>query len=438
MKRIILKPREEKRIEAGHPWVYDNEVARILLPGGSAGELSPGETADVESAHRTYLGRAFVNPHSRIIARIYSPSKEGVDKGFFKRRLREALDRRLSPAGWDLRRESARLVFGEADFLPGLIIDRFVGWSWGEAGGEAPPPAPPGFEDTEARLGAPLSWIAVQFLSYAMDLRRDMILDALEEVLGRDYPALGVPAGVLEKSAVPVRELEGLPPREGPLRGTCPSGGILIFENGLPLVISLEEGQKTGHFLDQRENRLRAARYAPGARVLDACSYTGGFAIHAGRFGAARITAADASAGALEAVRLNARINALEDRLDTVQADIFDLLPRYERARERFDLIILDPPAFAKSHSALEGAVRGYREINLRAIRLLSPGGTLVTCSCSQALGEERFKALIAQAAADADRRLIRLDFRYQAADHPILVGYDESLYLKCGFYRVL
>jgi 23S rRNA (cytosine1962-C5)-methyltransferase len=449
MKRIILKRGEEKRIEAGHPWVYDNEVAQVLSSAsGEAGKLEPGEAADVESARKTYLGRALVNPHSRIIARIYSPSKEGLDRGFFKRRLREALGRRYALGGFDLRRESARLVFGEADFLPGLIIDRFVGWPLPEA---APEPSPvPGFDALTARLGPPSSWIAAQFLSYGMDLRRETILDALEEVLGRDDPArsagggepghepLGAPAGIIEKSAVPVRELEGLPLREGLLRGDYPPGGILIFENGFPFAVRLAGGQKTGHFLDQRENRLRAAAYARGAKVLDACSYTGGFAVHAARFGAASVIAADASGEALEAVERNARLNGVGERLRTVQGDIFELLPQYERAKERFDLIILDPPAFAKSRSALEGALRGYKEINLRAIRLLSPGGTLVSCSCSQALGEERFKALIADAALDAGRRLFRLDFRGQPPDHPVLLGYDESLYLKCGFYRAL
>jgi 23S rRNA (cytosine1962-C5)-methyltransferase len=436
LKRIILKPGEEKRILRGHPWVYDNEVDRVLLPRpGGVEDLEPGETADLESAHKTYLGRALVNPRSKIIARVYSPSKEGLDQGFFKRRLREALRRRLLPGLWDLRRESARIVFGEADFLPGLIIDRFVGWPR-RVLEEAGVPPPLDFDDLAARLGPPASYPAVQFLSYAMDLRRDCILDALEEVLAGE--GLGAPAGIIEKSAAPVRRLEGLPLREGLVRGSGPEGGLVIFENRFPFLIHLEEGQKTGHFLDQRENRLRAARFAPGAAVLDACSYTGGFAIHAARLGAASVVAADASADALAAVADNARLNGVEEKLTTVRGDIFDLLPQYEGAKKRFDLIILDPPAFAKSHPALEGALRGYKEINLRAMRLLSPGGVLVSCSCSQALGPERFATLIAQAAAGAGRRIIRLDFSGQAPDHPVLVGYDESLYLKCGCYRVL
>jgi 23S rRNA (cytosine1962-C5)-methyltransferase len=497
LKRIILKPGEERRLLGGHPWVYDNEVARILGPAGPA-NLEMGELADVESSRKEYVGRAFVNPRSKIIARIYSPSKEGVDKGFFKRRLRESINRRFLDPGLsgppfagdriggalDLYRESARIIFGEADFLPGLIVDRFVGWALEDAEA-AVPERPLRFETVEARLGPPRSWLSIQFLICGMDRRREEILAALEEVLGRDIPALppgtgkfreaaegsqgaaplGLPEGIIERSGARVREQEGLPPREGLLRGSLPPAGILIFENGFPFCVRLEEGQKTGHFLDQKENRLRAAVLALGGsalpagempagaagretaprrefRVLDACAYTGGFGIHAARLGTAAgvhtaVTALDVSAAALELVRKNAALNGVEDRINPVEADIFDALPRYERSGERFDLIILDPPAFAKSRTALEGALRGYKEINLRAIKLLTREGLLVSCSCSQALDEGRFKRMIAEAAADAERRLVQTDFCYQAADHPILVGYDESLYLKCGYYRV-
>ncbi|MFP3090222.1 class I SAM-dependent rRNA methyltransferase [Treponema sp. TIM-1] len=489
MKRIILKPGEEKRILGGHPWAYDNEVARVLapIPGGfkpiTLEELEAGELVDVESGHKTYLGRGLANPRSRIVARIYSPSKEGVDKGFFKRRIRAALAGRL--LGYDLRRESARIIFGEADFLPGLIVDRFVGWPLGEieaglteegplrAGFSGEPGEALTFEKVEAALGPPASWLSIQFLAWGMDRRREEILAALEEVLERYVPPedrftaaadtgdpknagepgqgpaagtgrpLGLPQGMVEKSAARIRKLEGLPPGEGLIRGSFPAEGIVIFENNLPFIVHLAEGQKTGHYLDQKENRLRAAAFAVGGRVLDGCAYTGGFGIHAARFGAVRgsqaqVVALDVSTVALETLMKNARLNGVEDRITPVEGDIFEVLRSYERAKERFDLIILDPPAFAKSHSALEGALRGYKEINLRAIKLLAPGGVLVSCSCSQSLDEGSFKALIAEAAADAERRLLQLDFRYQSPDHPILVGYDESLYLKCGYYRVL
>jgi 23S rRNA (cytosine1962-C5)-methyltransferase len=440
MKRIILKPGEEKRILEGHPWVYDNEIAKILDPGGVEG-LAPGELADVESAGKTYLGRALVNPHSKIRARIYSPSKEGMDKGFFKRRFREALARRST---YDLYRESARLLFAEADFCPGLIVDRFVGWSL-DAVENAVQERPLTFDRVEAALGPPLSWLAVQFLIFGTDIRQEEILNALEEVLAKDRlaadkPPLGLPAGIIEKSGVKVRELEGLALRQGLIKGNVPAG-IVIFENSFPFCVHLEEGQKTGHFLDQKENRHRLARFISkgSTRVLDACTYTGGFAIHAARFGAALVHAVDVSKDALKIAEHNAQLNGVATAITLIEADIFTLLRAYQRNHlERFDLIILDPPAFAKTRSSLQEALRGYKEINLQALKLLAPGGLLLTCSCSHALDEGCFKNMICEAAADAERSLIQVDFRYQALDHPIRIGYDESLYLKCGFYKVL
>jgi 23S rRNA (cytosine1962-C5)-methyltransferase len=430
MKRIILKPGEEARIRSGHPWVYDNEVARLLKPqpGGKTGgnrttidgrntgggipigitDLEAGETADVESSRKEYLGRAIVNPNSKIIARIYSPSKEGLDKGFFKRRVREALARRVF-AGYDLGRENARIVFGEADLLPGLIVDRFVGWPFGlTADMAALSLRPLSFEALQEVWGPPASWLSMQFLAWGMDARRDEILAALDETLGKD--GLGAPAGIVEKSASRVRELEGLAPREGLIQGSFPAEGIVVFENGLPFLVHVEEGQKTGHFLDQRDNRRRAAAWAArlcgeagkGVRVLDACAYTGGFGIHAARASRAaepaEVICVDVSRTALETLRMNAALNGLEDRISAVEADVFDYLRGAERRREKFDLIVLDPPAFAKSKSALEGALRGYKEINLRAISLLRPGGVLVSCSCSQTLDEGRFKRMITEA----------------------------------------
>ena len=456
MKRLILKKGEEGRIIQGHPWVYDNELQGILegKAATQAGPLEPGECADIESSRKQYLGRAIVNPNSKIIARIYSPSKEGMDKGFFKRRIREAVQRRQGL--FDLSRESARLVFAEADFLPGLIIDGFIGWPLADIEADIAE-RPLNFELARAALGPPRFWITIQFLAWGMDCRRDMIIEALNEVLGA---MLFPPAGIIEKSAARVRELEGLPLREGLVSGDFPAGGIVIFENGLPFAADLFGGQKTGHFLDQKDNRLIAGQFAlrllcakggentgsgkSGAlRVLDACSYTGGFGLHILRLAAeagftAELAAIDASATALETLRKNAALNGLDERVTTVEADVFDMLKNAERKKEKFDMVILDPPAFAKSRTALTEALGGYKEINLRAIKLLRPGGILVSCSCSQALDEGRFKRMIASAAADAERRLVQLDFRTQGPDHPVLAGYDESLYLKCGFYRVL
>jgi 23S rRNA (cytosine1962-C5)-methyltransferase len=281
-----------------------------------------------------------------------------------------------------------------------------------------------------------------------MDARRDLILEALEEVLAAPlFPgkaALGLPEGIYEKSAARVRELEGLPLREGLLKGSFPPEGIVIFENGLPFLIHLEEGQKTGHYMDQKDNRrlvretcARLLEERPSLRVLDAFCYTGGFGIHAAAAGASPVVCVDSSAAALETLKENAALNGAEERISAIEADVFDFLRQAERRKERFGLIILDPPAFAKSRSALDDALRGYKEINLRALRLLEAGGILVSCSCSQALDDFRFRHMIAGAAADAERRLHLLDFRFQGQDHPILAGYDESLYLKCAFYRV-
>jgi 23S rRNA (cytosine1962-C5)-methyltransferase len=449
VKRIILKPGEENRILLGHPWVYGNEVDRILEGSGGGArpaELDPGELADVESSQKAYLGRAFANPHSKIIARIYSPSKEGVDRGFFKRRIREALGRRgWYPPASGAPAFSGRLLFGEADFLPGLIIDRLCGWPLADIEA-ASCGLPLDFEAVHRKLGPPASWLSLQFLIYGIDLRREEILAALEEVLEGQ-------AGFYEKSGVRVRELEGLPLREGTLRGSFPPEGIVIFENGFPFLVNPAEGQKTGHFFDQRENRLRAARWGrslfagrdagAAVRALDLFSYTGGFAVHLSRLAAAEgfafpVIAVDASAAALETLNTNARLNGIADRIQTIEADVFETLRAWERKKETVDMIVLDPPAFAKSRSTLGEALRGYREINHRALRLLRPGGILVSCSCSQALDEAAFRRILTGAAAGAERRLIELDFRYQAADHPILLGYGESRYLKCGIYRVL
>jgi 23S rRNA (cytosine1962-C5)-methyltransferase len=439
MKRIVLLPKEEDRLLAGHPWIYDNEIARVEDAAGPA-ELEAGEVVDVTSSRRTYLGRAFANPNSKIRARIFSPSKDGVDRGFFKRRIREAaLYRRRS---YDFARDSCRLVFAEADFLPGLIVDRFVGWPLAEAKAVWPD-AVPGFDAVAGRLGPARSWLAVQLLAYGVDARRDDVVAALAETLGAPLgPGLaapGAPEGIVERDEAAVRELEGLPVRSGLLTGTCPEAGVLIFENGLPFAVDLLGGQKTGHFLDQAANRAAAAAYVvPGARVLDACCHTGGFGIAAARAGAREVVALDASSHALTAAAANAVLAGVADRFRTAAANVFDYLRAAARAGERFDLVVLDPPAFAKSRSMLEGALRGYKDINLRALELLAPGGILVTCSCSHALDEERFKATVAEAARDAGKRLRLLGARYQAPDHPILVGYAESLYLKALFYEVV
>jgi len=304
-----------------------------------------------------------------------------------------------------------------------------------------------------------------------MDCRRDTIIEALREVVtivktsdaengappGESYPAAFIPdgslCGIFDKSATHVRELEGLPLREDAVFGTFPEGGIVIFEGkspgdlpgGLPFIVDPPQGQKTGFFLDQRDNHLLASQYAAmlqkesgkELRILDACSYTGGFGFHALRE-TGKLTLMDTSQAALDTARKNAALSGVEERVTAIEVNVFDELRNLVRRKEQFDIVILDPPAFAKSRNSLEEALRGYKEINLRAIKLVRPGGIFITCSCSQAVDEILFKRVINEAAADAERRLVQVDFRFQAQDHPILAGYDESLYLKCGFFRVL
>ncbi|MCL1911914.1 MAG: class I SAM-dependent rRNA methyltransferase [Leptospirales bacterium] len=409
MKRITLKPGEEARILKGHPWIYDNEIIEDSSRG-----FEPGECVDVESHNKKYIGRAFINPLSKIRCRIFSRSKEGVDKGFFKRRIRESVNRRL--AFYDLNRESARLVFGEADFLPGLVADKFTGKTFGS-------------EKIE-------SWLSVQFLTAAAEARRDEIVEALLDVADGTF---GAPSGIIERGGERARKLEGLPPRSEIIYGSVPDEGIVITENNLPLFVDLAKGQKTGHFLDQKNNRLAAASLAKGARCLDLFCHAGGFAVHAAEAGASQITAVDISGNALSALKRCVGLNMeTRGKIEILEEDAFETLRRFERAKERFDWIVLDPPAFAKSKTSLAGALRGYKEINLQALKLLEKGGILISCSCSAVLREEAFKQVIASAAFDAGKRLHRLSFAYQSPDHPILEGFEESLYLKCGIYRVV
>jgi 23S rRNA (cytosine1962-C5)-methyltransferase len=438
-------------VKRGHPWVWDNEVAAILDSGGidsrakNAGKtvadtaLLPGEIADVESARKEYLGRAFVNPQSKIIARIYSPSKEGVDTGFFRRRIREAMERRT--AHYDASRESFRMVFAEADFLPGLIIDRFTGWPIEEGlpiyGSAMSNTAghPLTFEFMVQTYGPPSVFFSIQLLTYAMDARRDQILDALPEC-----------AGVYEKSAVRIRALEGLPLREDLVRGKA--GSIVIFENGLPFVVNFNRSQKTGHFFDQAWNHafagelakklVRARNEEDGAvTALDCFCYTGGFSVPVAQSGA-QVTACDSSAEALASLKTNAQLNGIEHFINVIETDVFDLLTRLTREKRRYTMAILDPPAFAKTHASKSAAIRGYKELNLKAMKLLEPDGILITCSCSETVDEWLFRKTVNDAALDANRRLHLIEFRHQSPDHPILTGYDESLYLKCGVYRVM
>jgi 23S rRNA (cytosine1962-C5)-methyltransferase len=398
--RLILKPREETRIRAGHPWVYDNEIA------GVESVPEPGAEVEVLDSRRRSLGSAFFNPKSKIRARIYSRVPRAADEDFFAEAIALALDWRRR--FFDPERQSLRLVFGEADGLPGLIVDSFAGSPEGLEGG--PPP----------ERGR---WLSAQFLSLGMDARKAAILRAL----GRVFPS----DGVAERSDAPVRGLEGLPVSVGVLAGSVPRS-LLIEENGLRFAVDMLGGQKTGWFLDQRSNRAAAARYAKGRAVLDAFCNAGGFGLACAAAGAASVLAVDSSAEAIAAVGANAARNGLGGLVEAREANAFDLLHALERDRKKFGLVVLDPPAFAKNRASVDGAKRGYKELNLRALKLLESGGILVTCSCSHWFGNELFARMLEEAAEDSGRRIRLIEERTQDLDHPIISGYGESRYLKC------
>ena len=414
MATIILKSKEDIRIRRGHPWIYDNEIARV------EGEPEPGGEVEVRDARGLHVGYAFFNPNSKIRARVYSRTAKKADEEFFVRAFEAAWKWRKFCFGEPAieRRLSLRLVYGEADSVPGLIVDGFVG-----------------------ATGTEGLWLSVQFLSLGVEMRKAEILKALRSVFNPD--------GIAERSDAPVRALEGLPESVGVLWGSVPER-IVIEENGALFEIDLLGGQKTGWFLDQRANRAAAAMYvsraqwadspnkAIGARVLDMFCNQGGFSVLAAKAGAASVLAVDSSHDALALLRKNAALNSVSDRITIVEANAFDYLRDLEKMGQRFDLIILDPPAFAKNRAALDGARRGYKELNLRAMHLLERGGVLVTFSCSHWFSPEMFDAVLADAAFDSNRRLRILEERTQDLDHPILSGYDESRYLKCRIVQIV
>lgn len=389
---VYLAKGRQARIEAGHPWVYQTEIDRV------EGTFRGGEIVDVLDYRGRFLGRGYINPRSTIAVRILTRRKEEIDREFFQRRIL---------AAWEFRRklllegasDSCRVIFGEADFLPGLIVDKFA------------------------------DYLVVQTLTLGIDRWKDVIVDVLDEIIR--------PKGIYERNDVSVRELEGLEQRTGLLKGEF-EPRVVISENGLRLYVDVANGQKTGYFLDQRENRAAIKNFVRGARVLDCFCYTGSFALHAAMYGAATVEGIDFSEAAVEMAKANASLNGLADRCSFRVGNAFDELRALDRAGATFDVVILDPPAFTKSKAALEGAIRGYKEINLRAMRILRPGGFLITCSCSYHLTEDLFLAVVREAARDAKRTLRLVELRRQAKDHPILLGYDESYYLKCLILQVL
>jgi 23S rRNA (cytosine1962-C5)-methyltransferase len=361
------------------------------------GACRPGDLAEVVDERGRFLGRGYINPRSTIAVRLLTRRRETIDRGFFARRLLRAWEyrRRLLPA---LDTDAVRVVFAEADFLPGLVVDKFG------------------------------DYLAVQTLTAGMDRWQSTLVELLEEALR--------PKGICERNDAGVRAREGLELRRGWIRGE-PEAPVVVREHGLSFYIDVAHGQKTGFFLDQRENRAALRGLVEGGRVLDAFCYTGAFSLHAAAYGAREVLGIDFSAEAVALAEANARLNGLAGRCSFRTANAFDELRNLERAGEKFDLAILDPPAFTRSKENLEGALRGYKEINLRAMRLLPPGGFLVTCSCSYHLSEEQFLEVVLAAARDARRTLRLVELRRQARDHPILPTHPESYYLKCLILQV-
>jgi 23S rRNA (cytosine1962-C5)-methyltransferase len=384
MQILTLVPGKETRLLGGHPWIYRSEIARI------DGNAPPGAIAEIRDHRGKPLGRAMVNLRSQIAARLLTREAEEIDAAFFARRLRAAA---LRPGRSLAGPDACRLVFGEGDHLPGLIVDRFA------------------------------DLLVLQLLTAGMDRQRETLVQALVE--------LARPRAIFERSDVTVRHLEGVPLRKGFLVGDGETG-IWIAEEGVAFLVEVSEGQKTGFFLDQRENRRIVTQRARGRTVLDCFCYAGGFSVSAAAGGAQNVLGIDLSEQAVGWARQAASRNGVSERCSFEVANVFDRLRAFDRENRRFDLVILDPPAFTKGRETVEGALRGYKEINLRAMRLLAPGGLLVTCSCSYHIDPPTFLDMLRAAAADVRREFRVADVRTQAADHPILLAAKETQYLKC------
>lgn len=401
--RLVISPKGTRWVEQGHPWIYEAEV----VSGGEDAEN--GVLVDTVSEKGKYLGTGFLSRKSKIRVRLISRNaNDRFDAAFWKRRIKYAWDYRKVVMGSDI--GCCRVIFGEADGFPGLTVDRFS------------------------------ELLVVQTLSVGMERIKDTLFPLLAEVLREDEQDI---RGIFERNDVAIRELEGLEQYKGwyPLPGeTHPESPVTeICENGIFYKVDVENGQKTGFFLDQKYNRLAVARLAKGRRVLDCFTHTGSFALNAALGGAEHVTAVDISASAIEMAKANAQRNGLDGKMDFLVADVFDLLPELgKQGKAPFDFIILDPPAFTKSRKTVAGAERGYKEINLRALKLLPRGGYFATASCSHFMPSELFVKMLKSAAADAGVELRQIEARQQAPDHPILWNVPETDYLKFYIFQVV
>lgn len=392
---VTLKKGEGRTLKAGGLWVYDNEVESIM------GSFEDGDIVLVHDFDGYPMGRGFINRNSKLIVRMMTRDKDTeINEEFIRMRVKNA---------WEYRKKvvdtsSCRVIFGEADFLPGIVVDKFS------------------------------DVLVVESLALGIDRFKEQIVNDLKELMAEDGIQI---RGIYERSDAKVREQEGMERFKGFI-GEPFDTKVEIVENGVRYYVDVKDGQKTGFFLDQKYNRQAIGRLCKGAKVLDCFTHTGSFALNAGINGAAHVTGVDASELGVAQARENAELNGLLDTVEFVCADVFDLLPDLEKKGEKFDVVILDPPAFTKSRSSIKKAVKGYREINLRAMKLVKDGGYLATCSCSHFMDYELFTQTIGQAARNVHKRLRQVEFRTQAPDHPILWGAGDSYYLKFYIFQVV
>ncbi|WP_341834792.1 class I SAM-dependent rRNA methyltransferase [Chitinophaga pollutisoli] len=383
MTKVFLKKKIANRVLTGHPWVFGNEVGHI------EGEVNAGDIVDVFTHNGIFVGRGYINPQSQILVRLLTRDRnETINEGFFHNRLRKA---------WEYRKklgyvENCRLIFGEADEMPALIIDKFN------------------------------DYFVIQTMALGIDRWKPAIVDALNDIFK--------PKGIYERNDVPVRELEGLEQKKGFLSEPFDTN-IIINENGLKFHVDIVGGQKTGYFLDQQDNRRAIQHIVKGADVLEAFCYTGTFSCHAGYYGAKSVLGLDISEHAVNTARRNAELNGLQDICKFQAVNAFDQLKQWTREERKFDVVILDPPAFTKSRENIQKAITGYKEINLRGMKLLKPGGFLVTASCTNLVDPSMFLETIDMAAKDARKKLRQVTFQTQAQDHPILWNIENTTYLK-------
>src|SRR3982751_3589345 len=389
MTNVILKRKIAPRIANGHPWIFNNEINNI------EGAVTPGDIVDVQFADGSFTGRGYINPQSQIAVRLLTRKKEDINDSFFYNRILKA---------WHYRQrtgyiENCRLVFGEADYLPSLIIDKFN------------------------------DYFSIQTMSLGMDLWKPAIVKALEQIFN--------PKGIYERNDVPVRELEGLPQQKGFLSAPFDTT-IEINENGLRFIVDIQNGQKTGYFLDQQDNRRAIRHIVKDADVLGAFTYTGTFEIHAAHYGAKSVLGLDISENAVKQANKNAELNGLQNIVKFETANAFDVLKQWGKDGRSYDVVMLDPPAFTKSRENIQKAIAGYKEINLRGMKLIRPGGFLVTSSCTNLVPPEMFLDIIGMAAKDARRTLRQVTYQTQSSDHPILWNVPTTKYLKFLIVQVL